>query len=409
MADLNEGFFTLTSGYLFPEISRRVANWQKEHKGEEVLKLGIGNTTEPLTPYIAKAMKDKISQLEDVKTYTGYGDEQGDMMLRKALKDFYKREYDVEFDDTEFFVSDGAKSDAANIQYIFSNKCKIAVQDPSYPVYVDSNVASGRSSGYDESRQQYKDLYYMECREDNNFIPLPPKEKVDLIYLCFPNNPTGACATYEDLEKFIEYAKREKALIIYDAAYCDYITEKDKYPRTIYQVKGAKEVAIEINSFSKNAGFTGVRLGWDVVPKMLVVSNKENDSIYKIWNRRQCTFFNGASNISQAGGIAALSLQGRAECLSLVSYYLENARIIKDGLTEAGCVCYGGVNSPYVWLKCKKGMKSWEFFDYVLDKAHVVITPGAGFGLSGNDFVRVSAYGHRENIIKAVKAIKEIL
>lgn len=408
MAYLNEGFLKLNSGYLFPEISRRVKAWQERHPGAEVIRLGIGNTTEPITPFIAKAMKDKISLLENVDTYTGYSDEQGDEALRKALRDFYSREYGIEFEKTDFFVSDGAKSDAANIQSIFSKNSIIAVQDPSYPVYVDSNVASGRSRGYDNSTDSYFEFVYMPCNEANNFIPTPPSRHVDLIYLCFPNNPTGAVATREDLEKFVQYALREKAVIIYDAAYCDYIRTPD-IPRTIYEIKDARKCAIEINSFSKNAGFTGVRLGWSVVPKTLCVSNKDDDSIYRLWNRRQCTFFNGASNIAQAGGIAALSPIGREECKGLVDYYLENARIIKTGIEELGIKCYGGVDSPYVWAKIPQQYNSWKFFDYLLDSAHVVVTPGSGFGNQGEGFVRISAYGHKNNIIRGVEAIKKAL
>ncbi len=406
MAKVNEDFLKLSGGYLFPEVARRTKKWQEKNPGEKVLRLGIGNTTEALTPEIAKAMHHKIDLLSNRNTYTGYGDEQGDTPLRKALSDFYKREYGVSLEAEEFFVSDGAKADAANIQQIFSADSIIAVQDPAYPVYVDSNVAGGRSEGYDEKSGQYKNLVYMPSNEENGFVAEPPKEHVDLIYLCFPNNPTGAVATKEQLEKFVSYALREKAIIIYDAAYCDYIRTPG-YVHTIYEVEGAEKVAIEINSFSKNAGFTGVRLGWTVVPFGLEADNAEAGTIHRLWNRRQCTYFNGASNISQSGGLMALSEEGRKECKSLVDYYLENAGIIKEGLEKAGLVCYGGVNSPYVWAKAPRGMGSWEFFDFLLEKAHVVVTPGAGFGKSGEGYVRVSSYGHREDIEKAVSAIVE--
>lgn len=406
MAKVNEDFLALSGGYLFPEIARRTKKWQEKNPGENVLRLGIGNTTEALTEKIANAMRRKIDLLCDRNTYTGYGDEQGDTPLRKGLSEFYKREYGVELDAEEFFVSDGAKADAANIQQIFSRDSIIAVQDPAYPVYVDSNVAGGRSNGYDEEAGQYKGLVYMPSNEENNFVAEPPKGHVDLIYLCFPNNPTGAVATREQLKKFVDYAQKEKAIIIYDAAYADYIRE-DGYVHTIYEVEGAEKVAIEINSFSKNAGFTGVRLGWTIVPFGLEAENAEKGTIHRLWNRRQCTYFNGASNISQQGGLMALSPEGREECKSLVDYYLGNAKIIKEGLEGAGLKCYGGVNSPYVWTKAPRGMKSWEFFDYLLEKAHVVVTPGSGFGKSGEGYVRVSSYGHREDIEKAVKAIVE--
>lgn len=406
MAKVNDDFLKLASGYLFPEVARRTKAWQEKNKGEEVLRLGIGNTTEALTPYIVEAMHEKLDKLSNRDTYTGYGDEQGDTPLREALAEMYKREYGVNLESEEFFVSDGAKADAANIQQIFSADSIVAVQDPAYPVYVDSNVAGGRSSGYDDLSGSYKGLVYMPCNEENDFVPEPPKSHVDLIYLCFPNNPTGAVATKEQLKAFVDYAKREKAIIIYDAAYSDYIRE-DGYVRTIYEVEGAVDCAIEINSFSKNAGFTGVRLGWTIVPFGLESDNAPKGTIHRLWNRRQCTYFNGASNIAQAGGIAALSERGRKECKGLVDYYLGNAKIIKEGLEEAGLTCYGGVNSPYVWAKTPNGMKSWDFFDFLLDKAHVVVTPGSGFGGSGEGYVRVSSYGHRENVEKAVKSIKE--
>lgn len=406
MARVNEDFLSLQSGYLFPEVARRTKAWQEKHPGESVLRLGIGNTTEALTPYIVKSMHEKLDLLSNRDTYTGYGDEQGDAPLRAALRDMYKREYGVELDSEEFFVSDGAKADAANIQQIFARDSIVAVQDPAYPVYVDSNVAGGRSTGYDEEKGAYKGLVYMTCNSENGFVPAPPQSHVDLIYLCFPNNPTGGVATKAQLKEFVDYAMRENAIIIYDAAYSDYIREPG-YVRTIYEVEGAEKCAIEINSFSKNAGFTGVRLGWTIVPFSLASDNAPVGTIHRLWNRRQCTYFNGASNIAQRGGIAALSPEGRAECKGLVDYYLENARIIKSGLEEIGLKCYGGVNSPYVWVKTPHDMKSWDFFDYLLDKAHVVVTPGSGFGGAGEGYVRVSSYGHRENVEKAIKAIKE--
>ena len=408
MAKVNENFLALASGYLFPEIARRTKAWQSEHQGEEILRLGIGNTTEALTPHIVAAMHEKLDKLSNRDTYTGYGDEQGDTPLRNALAEMYKREYGVELESEEFFVSDGAKADAANIKHIFSEDSVVAVQDPAYPVYVDSNVAGGRSLGYDEESGSYRGLVYMPCTSENGFVPEPPKCHVDLIYLCFPNNPTGVVATKVQLKAFVDYALKERAIIIYDAAYSDYIREPG-YVRTIYEVDGAEKCAIEINSFSKNAGFTGVRLGWTIVPFALESDNAPKGTIHRLWNRRQCTYFNGASNIAQTGGLAAVSDKGRAECRGLVDYYLENARIIKDGLEKAGLKCYGGVNSPYVWAKTPDGMKSWDFFDFLLDKAHVVVTPGAGFGASGEGYVRVSSYGHRENVEKAVKAIVENL
>ena len=408
MAKVNEDFLRLASGYLFPEIARRTKAWQQRNPGVEVLRLGIGNTTEALTPHIVAAMKHKLDLLSDRETYTGYGDEQGDTPLRKGLADYYSRNYGVELDADAFFVSDGAKSDAANIQSIFGADSVIAVQDPAYPVYVDSNVAGGHTGAWNDRSQNYDGIVYMPSTEENGFVASPPKGHVDLIYLCFPNNPTGAVATKEQLKAFVDYAISEKAVIIYDAAYAAYIRTPG-IPHTIYEVEGAESCAIELNSFSKNAGFTGVRLGWSVVPASIASDNAPTGTVHRLWNRRQTTFFNGASNIAQAGGLAALSDEGRAECQGLVDYYLGNADIIKTGLESAGLECFGGIDSPYVWAKCPSGLSSWEFFDFLLEKAHVVVTPGAGFGASGEGFVRVSSYGHRENVVKAVESIKEHL
>ena len=408
MAYPSEFFSNLTSGYLFPEIARRIRAWQEKNPGQKVMRLGIGNTTEPLTPHIANAMKEKIDSLSCRDTYTGYGDEQGDAALREALRRHYEKNYGVHLSSDSFFVSDGAKSDAANIQSIFSTRSIIAVQDPAYPVYVDSNVAGGHTGRYNQSCDGYDGIVYMKADESNGFVSSPPEGHVDLIYLCFPNNPTGAVATKDQLSAFVEYAHRNKAVIIFDAAYCDYI-QTPGIPHSIYEVDGAMECAIEINSFSKNAGFTGVRLGWTVVPERLVCESDDDSILHRFWNRRQTTFFNGACNIAQAGGIAALDETGRKECAALVSYYKENARIIKAAVEEAGLTCYGGTDSPYVWTKCPEGMSSWDFFSFLLEKAHVATTPGSGFGPAGEGFIRISGYGHREDVEMAVKSIKEVL
>ena len=375
MARVSEEFLLLQSGYLFPEVARRIRAWQEKNPGEDVLRLSIGNTTEAITPVIAEAMHHEIDLLSDRKTYTGYGDEQGNTELREAIAAHYRNEYGVDLPVSSFFISDGAKSDAANIQSIFSRSSIPAVQDPSYPVYVDSS---------------------------------PPKEHADIIYLCFPNNPTGAVATKEQLKAFVDYAHREKAVIIFDSAYSDYISTPG-IPHSIYEIEGAEDCAIEIGSFSKNAGFTGVRLGWSIVPEALESDNAPRGTFHRIWNRRQCTFFNGASNISQAGGLAALSEAGRKECMSLVNYYKGNAAIIAEGIKSLGMESYGGVDSPYIWLRCPDGLSSWEFFDLLLEKAHVAVTPGSGFGHCGEGFVRISSYGHREDIERAVEALKEKL
>ena len=408
MARASEDFMKLQSGYLFPEVARRIRAWQERNPGQAVMKLSIGNTTEPLPPSIAAAMKRKIDLLLNRDTYTGYGDEQGDTPLREALASHYSKEYGVSLPASAFFVSDGAKSDAANIQSIFSRSSVPAIQNPAYPVYVDSNVAGGHTGGYEASADGYSGIVYMRADASNGFIAEPPKEHADLIYLCFPNNPTGAVATKEQLKPFVDYAHRERAIIIFDSAYSDYI-ETEGIPHSIYEIEGAEDCAIEIGSFSKNAGFTGVRLGWTIVPETLEADNAPAGTIHRLWNRRQCTFFNGASNISQAGGIAALTEEGRRECMDLVGYYKENARIIHEGISGIGLTCYGGTDSPYIWTSCPEGMTSWDFFDFLLEKAHVAVTPGSGFGSAGEGFVRISAYGHREDVAAAMDSIKENL
>lgn len=405
MATINNNFSKLAAGYLFPEIARRTKAYLQEFPNVELMKLGIGNTTESLTPSLVSAMKHKLDLLSNTETYSGYGDEQGDTSLREALAQYYQR-YGVYLDPTEFFISDGAKADAANIQELFGKDNIIAIQDPAYPVYVDSNVVSGRTPGFNNSTGSYDNFVYLSCNEENGFIPKVPNTKVDIIYLCSPNNPTGAVMNHSQLKDFVDYARANKAIIIFDSAYCEYVKD-DNLPRSIYEIEGAKECSIEINSFSKNAGFTGVRLGWTIVPKDLITENSEAGIVNSMWNRRQCTFFNGASNIAQAGGLAALSGEGAKECQTLVAYYMENARIIKEGLESVGLTCYGGDNSPYIWAKAPNNMSSWDFFDFLLKKCHVVVTPGSGFGPSGESFIRVSSYGHRENVVKAILSIKE--
>ena len=401
MAHANPNFLRLAGGYLFPEITRRARLWQERHPDAKVLRLGIGNTTEALSPVVADAMKRKVDLLRDRRTYTGYGDEQGDNALREGLAAYYRRQWGVFLDPSEFFVSDGAKSDAANLQELFGPDDIVAVQDPAYPVYVDSNVVGGRSGEW--AGTSYRRFVYLESTAGNGFIPVPPDGHVDVVYLCFPNNPTGAMATKGQLRAFVDYCIREKAVLVYDASYCEYITESG-YPHSIYEVEGATGCAIEINSFSKFAGFTGVRLGWTIVPKAIDIGGP--GLLNKLWNRRQCTFFNGASNISQAGGLAALSGEGWRQCRELVGYYLENARVIRKGLASIGLTCHGGVNSPYVWVRAPLDMTSWDVFDLLLEKAHVVVTPGSGFGPAGEHYVRVSAYGHREDVVEAVGSIE---
>lgn len=405
MARINGNYDKLAAGYLFPEIGRRTRAFLERNPGAAVMRLGIGDTTEPLGPTIVAAMVRASENLGNAGAYSGYGDEQGNSRLRQAIASHYAS-LGVAIDPGEVFVSDGAKCDSANIQSIFSQDSVVAVQDPAYPVYVDTNVIAGRTGGHDGST--YEGLIYMPCHEGNGFIPQPPVRKVDLIYLCSPNNPTGAVATREELQRFVDYAVANKAVIIYDAAYSEYISDAG-LPRTIYSIPGAEKCAIEINSFSKYAGFTGVRLGWTIVPKAIETEDSQAGRLNALWNRRQCTMFNGASNVAQEGGIAALSPQGRRECLETVEYYKGNARVIVEGLNAMGLAVYGGVDAPFVWVKTPHGMKSWDFFDKLLSEAHVVGTPGSGFGPSGEGFLRLSAFGHRENIERAVGSIRENL
>ncbi len=403
MAIINAHYRKLSAGYLFPEIGRRVAAYQKENPQAKIYRLGIGNTTEPLPPSVIAGLKDGVERLASPETYSGYGDEQGELDLREALALLY-RQRGVNLEPEEIFVSDGAKPDSGNIQSVFGEGNLVAFQDPAYPVYVDSNVIAGRSGSYNSASGSYAGFVYMRCSEANGFIPEPPAEKVDLIYLCSPNNPTGAVASHEELQKFVDYAKANRAVIIFDAAYAEFITDS-ALPRSIYEVKGAFECAIEINSFSKSAGFTGVRLGWAVVPKALVVEDSEPGEVNRLWLRRQTTFFNGASNIAQRGGLAVLSLEGREECRAVICYYMENARLIREGLQKIGLTIYGGVNAPYLWLKTPGNLSSWEFFDKLLDETQVVGTPGSGFGPAGEGYFRLSAFGHRADIEAAVEQI----
>lgn len=405
MARINENYKKLQAGYLFPEISRRTKEFTNNNPGVELTRLGIGDTTLPLTASIIKQLHKTVDEMADAKTYSGYGAEQGSQDLRQALVDFYKK-YGVNLQADEVFVSDGAKPDSANIQSIFAENSVIAVQDPVYPVYVDSAVIGGKTHGYEDGR--YKGIVYMECNEENGFFPEVPKQKVDLIYLCSPNNPTGAVATHEQLKKFVEYAHKHKAVIIFDAAYAGFISDP-KLPRSIYEIEGAEHHAIEISSFSKLSGFTGVRLGWTIVPHKLVVQGTIPGEVQALWNRRQTTMFNGASNIVQPAGVTVLSAQGQKESQKLIDYYMENAEIIRQGLNDLGIKTFGGVNAPYIWAKTPEGYDSWEFFDKLLNEAHVVCTPGSGFGSKGEGYFRLSAFGSRENVQKAIKSIKENL
>ena len=405
MAKVNAHYAKLAAGYLFPEIAKRTREFSDANPEAQVMRLGIGNTTEALTLTVVAGLHAGVDKLANVETYTGYGDEQGFADLRAAICKRYES-YGITLAADEIFISDGAKSDSANIQSIFGADNVVAVQDPAYPVYVDSNVIGGRTGETVDG--QYDGLVYMNCTAENGFFPELPEGKVDLIYLCSPNNPTGAVATIQQLKTFVDYALEHKAVIIFDAAYSAFITDP-RLPRSIYEVEGAKDCAIEINSFSKEAGFTGVRLAWSIVPQSLCVEDSELGQVNRLWHRRQCTMFNGASNVVQHGGLAVLSDAGQEECQGLVDHYMANAKRILDTLEGMGITCYGGVNAPYVWLKTPDGLSSWEFFDKLLNECHVVGTPGSGFGPSGEGYFRLSAFGHKEDIEQAVASIQNNL
>jgi len=405
MARINQNYDKLAAGYLFPEIAKRTHAFSEKNPDAQVLRLGIGDTTEPIVSSVLEGLRDGVNALGAAESYSGYGPSEGISPLRESLAKLYA-ERGLSLDPSEFFVSDGAKSDSANIQGIFSDDCVVAVQDPAYPVYVDSNVIAGRTGQATEAG--YQGLVYMPCTEENGFFPELPTQKVDLIYICSPNNPTGAVATKEQLKTFVDYANEHKAIIFYDSAYAAFITDPD-LPRSIYEIDGAEKCAIEFNSFSKTAGFTGVRLAWTIVPKACQTEDSEPGKLHALWTRRQNTFFNGASNVVQSGGVAALSPEGRRQTDEQVAFYLENARIINEGLTSLGITTYGSDNAPYVWLKTPNGLSSWDFFDKLLNECHVVGTPGSGFGPAGEGFFRLSAFGHRANVEKAVQSIKQNL
>lgn len=405
MATSNNNYHKLAGSYLFSEIAKRTGAFKREFPTREIFHLGIGNTTQPLSPIVIDGLEYGVKKLASSKTYTGYGEEQGNMPLRNELVAFYKKR-NVHLLEEEIFISDGAKSDIANIQSIFAANSIVAIQDPVYPVYVDSNVIAGRSGKF--SNGTYEGFVYMPCTRENSFFPALPDKKVDLIYICSPNNPTGTVATKQQLREFVTYAKSQKAIIIFDAAYSAFIQD-DAIPRSIYEIEGSKECAIEINSFSKYAGFTGVRLGWTVVPKTLMAQNTTEGELNFLWNRRQTTMFNGASNIAQEGGIAALSDKGQQQCQKIIHIYMKNAEIIGNCFRNLGFDVFGGIHAPYIWLKTPKNLSSWEFFDILLQKAGVVSTPGVGFGLHGEGYMRFSSFGNPEMVRKATKQIAKTI
>ncbi len=403
MAKRNPNIAKLQSGYLFPEINRRKNKFLEENPNVRLISLGIGDTTEPITPYIAKALTNAASDLGTIKGYSGYGAEQGLPELREKIA---KVVYNNVVSGEEIFVSDGAKPDIGRLQLLFGDDAVVALQDPSYPVYVDSSVMYGKTGNYNSKANAFSNIIYMPCTPKNSFFPdLRKAEKADVIFFCSPNNPTGVVATKRQLKELVMHAKKNKSIIIFDAAYSEYVTDKN-LPKSIYEIDGAKEVAIEVNSFSKSIGFTGVRLGWTVIPNKLKFD--DGSLVKNDWNRIMTTIFNGASNIAQKGALAALDNNGLKEMKQIVSYYMENAKIIKSALEKLGYDAYGGDNAPYIWTRMKN-MKSWEAFNYLLKKANIVPTPGVGFGQSGEGFLRFSAFGHREDIEEAAKRLKENL
>ena len=408
MSQINENFLNLQDSYLFSTIAKKVSEYTQKYPNKKVIKLGIGDVTKPIAPVVLEAMHKAIDEMGTVEGFKGYGPEQGYPFLRKAIVEHEYLKRGITIQEDEIFVSDGAKCDCGNIVDLFAQNNKVAITDPVYPVYLDTNVMSGRSGNYDKNTDTYENICYLPVTAENNFKPELPKEKVDLIYLCFPNNPTGTVLSKEELKKWIDYAKENKSIILYDSAYEAFIQEEG-IPHSIYEVEGAKEVAIEFRSFSKTAGFTGLRCAYVVVPKEVkgYTQNGEEVSLNRLWNRRTCTKFNGVSYITQRGAEAIYTEEGEKQIQENIRYYSQNAQIIKTGLEKAGFMVYGGTNSPYVWLKVPKGMTSWEFFDQLLEEVNVVGTPGSGFGPHGEGYFRLTAFGTRENTQEAIRRIQE--
>ena len=404
MVTVNHNYLKLPGSYLFSTIGKKVRAYKEENPDKEVISLGIGDVTQPLVPAIIDALHGAVEEMAHAETFHGYAPDLGYEFLRRAIakNDYQDRGCDVAAD--EIFVSDGAKSDSGNIQEIFGTDNKVAVCDPVYPVYVDTNVMAGPTGEYNTVRENFDGVIYMPCRKENGFLPEFPSEVPDLIYLCFPNNPTGSAITKDELQKWVDYANKNGCVIIYDAAYEAYISEEN-VPHSIYECEGARTCAIELRSFSKNAGFTGVRLGFTVIPKELV---RDGVSLHSLWARRHGTKFNGAPYIVQKAGEAVYSEAGKAQLKDQVGYYMRNAKLIHDELAKAGFSVSGGVNAPYIWLETPDKMTSWEFFDYLLKNANVVGTPGSGFGSHGEGYFRLTAFGTYENTLKAIDRIKSL-
>lgn len=410
MAYLNENYLKLKAGYLFPEVGRRVKSFCEKNPAivNRVIRCGIGDVTEPLPPAVIEAMHRAVDEMGKRETFRGYGPEQGYEFLRGAIAQNDYRNRRIDIADDEIFVSDGSKCDCGNILDILGDNNKTAIPDPVYPVYVDTNVMAGHTGEADETGA-YSGIVYLPCTVENGFIPEPPEEKVDIIYLCSPNNPTGSAANKDQLSVWVEYALKNKSIILYDAAYESYIT-KPGIPHSIYEIPGATECAIEFRSFSKNGGFTGVRCAFTVVPKKLLASTKkcEFKPLHPLWFRRMTTKFNGVGYVVQRAAESLYSEKGKIQVRALIEHYLGNARILRESITDTGLKVYGGVNAPYLWVKAPDGYTSWQAFDKILQEANLVITPGSGFGSKGEGFFRVSAYNSRENAIEAARRFKQI-
>ena len=408
VVQVNENYLKLKAGYLFPEIAKRVKIYSQSNKSAEIIKLGIGDVTEPLPRACIEAMGKALDEMGTIDGFRGYGPEQGYSWLREKISehDFISR--GCQISPEEIFVSDGSKCDSSNILDILGKDNSIAVTDPVYPVYVDSNVMTGRT-GDSLENGTYQGLTYLAINEGNNFLPELPEKKVDILYLCFPNNPTGATINKAELKKWVDYALQNKSLILFDAAYEAFIQDND-IPHSIYEIEGAKDCAIEFRSFSKNAGFTGVRCAFTVIPKNLkgLSSTNEEIELWPLWNRRQSTKFNGVSYVVQKGAEAVYSPEGKKQVKGLIDFYMENAKIMKNKLQNSGYKVYGGDNAPYIWIKVPDQMTSWDFFDFLLQKVSVVGTPGSGFGLAGEGYFRLSAFNSRSNVLDAMERIINI-
>ena len=401
MAKINRNYLKLPGSYLFSTIGKKVREYSASHPEAKIIRLGIGDVTQPLAPAVITALHSAVEEMGNAETFRGYAPDLGYDFLRNAIAENDYRSRGCEISPDEIFVSDGAKCDCGNIQEIFGTDNTIAVCDPVYPVYVDSNVMAGRTGEYDSDTGRFRNVIYLPCTAENGFAPELPEEVPDLIYLCFPNNPTGAVITKDRLQRWVDYANEHGSVILYDAAYEAYISEKE-VPHSIYECEGAETCAIEFRSFSKTAGFTGLRLGFTVIPRELTV---EGVSLHSLWARRHGTKYNGAPYIVQKAGEAVYSEEGQRQVRSQIAYYMENARIIAEGLKEAGYEASGGINAPYIWLRTPGSMTSWEFFDHLLENAHVVGTPGSGFGPHGEHFFRLTAFGSRENTVEAMERI----